>query len=176
MVLQRLTIRLETPADIPSIYLVNVKAFPTEDEARLVDRIREGGGMALSLVAEIEKRIVGHVLFSPVTVENPSDVQGALGLAPVTVLPEYQRQGIGVALIQLGLAGCAKSGANRVFLVGHPAYYPRLGFRPALPHGYTCPWMTPGEDHAHWMGIELVPGALKSGSGFVRFRPEFDEL
>ncbi len=165
-----LIIRAESSSDIDAVRAVETAAFSRSDEANLVDQIRENGGVTLSLVAEQAGEIVGHSLFSLVTVGSAT----AVGLGPVAVMPDLQKQGIGTALIRDGLERCRAMGHELVFLVGHPSYYPRFGFQPALPLGFDCDYVTDKNDHAHFMVIELVPGALADYVGYVRYRPEFD--
>ena len=170
-----MNIRTETESDIQAIHHVEVAAFGREDEAVLVDQLRENGGITLSLVAEQEGEIVGHVLFSPVTVEREQRGFTALALGPVAVLPERQNQGIGSALIRAGLEQCRVKGQPLVFVLGSPDYYPRFGFQPAVPLGFDSVY-TPdkNDDHPYFMVAELEPGTLAGKAGFVRYRPEFD--
>ncbi len=125
------TIHAETPADIEAISAVTKAAFATMEisdhtEEYIVEALRAAGALAVSLVAVREGRVVGHIAFSPVTISDGTS--GWCGLGPVSVLPEYQRQGIGAALIREGLARLKGLGARGCCLVGHPEYYPRFGF------------------------------------------------
>jgi putative acetyltransferase len=147
-------------------------AFPTPAEAELVDRLREAGAVTISLVAEQHGRVVGHVLFSPVRVEDAAGSSEALGLAPMAVVPELQRGGIGSALVRAGLDACRRGGHPIVFVLGHPAYYPRFGFEPAAARGLHY---AEGFERAFFVA-ELEPGALAGRRGVVRYRPEFDGL
>ena len=129
---QNLTIRDETTADIDAIHDVTVAAFQPMDysshiEQAIVAELRAAGALAVSLVAEKEGRVVGHIALSPVSVSDGTS--GWYGLGPVSVLPDYQRQGIGKALIDEGLARLRAKGAQGCCLVGHPAYYVKFGFR-----------------------------------------------
>jgi len=127
-------IRREAAGDIPAIRRVNLAAFPTPGEADLVDALRDRADAFISLVAARNGDIVGHILFTPVTVERPDGSSSpALALGPMAVLPEHQRQGIGSQLVRDGLHHCAKRGHAVVFVLGHPEFYPRFGFTPA-PH------------------------------------------
>ena len=130
-------IRPEAPGDAATIFALTEAAFrnmPVSDgdEAELVDRLRADGDLALSLVAEHAGQIVGHIAFSPVTLSDGST--GWYGLGPVSVWPEYHRQGIGSALVQRGIAELRERGARGIVLLGDPAYYARFGFEadPAL--------------------------------------------
>jgi len=163
-------IRREVPSDIEAIHDVNEQAFETNAEAILVDRLREKGVVTLSLVAIEDDDIVGHILFTPVTIELEKAKYDAVTLAPIAVLPEYQRRGIGASLIEYAFDECRRLGHNIVILIGHPEYYPRFGFVPAKPKGLFSEFEIPDDA---WMVAELVDNALDSISGEVRFQPEF---
>lgn len=128
----KIQIRDETPRDIDAIADLTIAAFATlaisqHTEHYVVATLRAAGALAVSLVAELEGRIVGHIAFSPVGMSDGSD--GWYGLGPVSVLPAHQRAGIGAALIEAGLARLKALDAQGCCLVGHPQYYPRFGFR-----------------------------------------------
>jgi putative acetyltransferase len=163
-------IRPELPADQPAIHAVLCAAFPNDAEARLVDHLRANGHAPISLVAEIDGRIVGHILFSPVTIAGHS--AGGLGLAPLAVVPNQQRRGIGGQLIRAGLATSRDLGCPFVVLLGHPEYYPRFGFRSASELGLSNEY---GADEAFQV-IELHPGGVPAGGGLVQYGPEFAEF
>lgn len=125
-------IRDESTADIAAITTVTIAAFATLEisnhtEQYIIAALREAGALTVSLVAEVDGRVVGHIAFSPVTISDGSP--GWYGLGPVSVLPEYQRQGIGGALIREGISRLKNIGARGCCLVGHPGYYGRFGFR-----------------------------------------------
>jgi putative acetyltransferase len=166
-------IRGEASEDRLAIHRVNALAFERPNEARLVDALRDAACPCISLVAVDGERVVGHILFTPVAVESASGTWMALGLAPMAVLPECQRQGIGSRLVREGLVGCARQGHLVVVVLGHPHYYPRFGFVPAVPKGLRCEYPVPDEV---FMVAELVPGALKGRSGLVTYRREFAEV
>jgi len=161
-------IRHEQPADAKAIFAVHQAAFATDDEARLVDALRAAGHATISLVAELDGQVVGHVLFSPVSVAGAVEMTKGVGLAPVAVLPSHQRRGIGSALIRAGLAACREEGFGYVVLLGHPEYYPRFGFRRASDVGLDNEY---GADDA-FMVLELMPGGLPP-AGLVQYGPEF---
>jgi putative acetyltransferase len=127
-------IRPETPADAPAVRRVHEAAFPTSAEADLVDRLRRNGKAAVSLVAEADGDIVGHILFSAVTFDPPAGVV-AFGLAPMAVVPGNEKHGVGRRLVQNGLAECHAQGACMVVVLGDPPYYGRFGFERASRHG-----------------------------------------
>src|SRR5215813_14518101 len=165
-----LMIRKENAADIPAIRQVNERAFGQPDEAKLVDALRANGKAIISLVAESEGQIVGHILFSPVTLEPANRELFALGLAPMAVLPEFQNQGIGSLLVRAGLDECRKQGCDFVAVLGHPAYYPRFGFVPSINFNIKSEYDVPDEV---FMLLELRDGALSGCSGIVKYQPEF---
>ena len=161
------TIRRETAEDIPGIYAVVRAAFARPGEADLVEALRRADALTVSAVAVVGSCIVGHVAFSPVTIDHHS----ALALAPVAVEPASQRQGIGAALIRWGLDECRRLGHDVVIVLGEPAYYCRFGFTPASQFGIVCPFPVPSEA---FMVLELSPGAAAARRGVVRYRPEFE--
>ena len=167
-----LTIRPETPEDVDSISYVNEQAFGQENESELIEKLRSRGVLTISLVALQDGEIVGHIAFSPVVIESGLSSFEAIALAPMAVLPAYQRQGIGGQLVRAGLEECRRLGHEIVVLVGHPDYYPRFGFVPARPKGIECEFEVPEEA---WMILELQEGALAGKRGTVRFQPEFKE-
>lgn len=166
-----LTIREEGAADIPAIHEVNCQAFGQEAEARLVDALRAGGYVRLSLVAEVAKQIVGHILFSELTIHTAHGPVAALSLAPMAVLPAFQRHGIGSALVRASLDACCAAGHKIVIVLGHPDYYPRFGFSTDLAEPLLSPYSGPA-----WMAIELQPGALVGIAGRVQYPPPFVQL
>lgn len=159
-------IRDEVPGDEEGIGLVLASAFPTSLESQLVSRLRASGRLRISLVAPLGEQIVGHVAFSPVTVAAS---EGGLGLAPLSVLSEYQRQGIGSSLVRAGLAACRRLGAPFVVVLGEPHYYSRFGFVPAARWGLVDEY---GGGDA-FAAIEFNPGGIPPGGGLVRYAPEF---
>jgi putative acetyltransferase len=162
------TVRPETAADFEAIRQVNRLAFGREDEARLVDALREEDYARLSLVAEMNGQVVGHMLFSELPIIAADRTIAALALAPLAVLPENQRQGIGAALIRYGLEACLAQGASIVVVLGHPHYYRRFGFSSKLAELLSSPFS--GEA---WMAMELLPGALEGVAGRVIYPRPF---
>jgi putative acetyltransferase len=167
-----ISIRIEEPGDIPAVRSLNELAFGQPEEAAIVDTLRNHCGDLLSLVATRDGEVVGHILFSPATLEGPDGVIVGMGLAPMAVLPEYQRQGIGVALVDVGLATLRDQGCPFVIVVGHPEYYPRFGFEPASRHGVRCQW--DGVPDEAFMILILDEPAMTGVSGVARYRDEFD--
>jgi len=164
-------IRFEEPGDAESVRRVNELAFGREDEAGLVDALRLLDEPLISLVAVQGDQTVGHILFSPVTIESEGTSLGAMGLGPLAVLPEVQGQGIGTQLVAAGIKECQKAGHEIIVLVGHPGYYPRFGFQPCKPLGLEFSEDVPPEA---FMVLELKAGALAGRRGVVKFLPEFD--
>lgn len=164
-------IRAERPSDRERVFEIQAAAFGQLDEAKLVDALRARARPQLSLVAESEGEIVGHVFFSPVSVESRGAPPVA-GLAPVGVDPRRQRAGIGSALVREGLRQCPGHGWRAVFLVGDPGYYSRFGFALAEPLGFR--YGNPLFDSALQV-TELFRGALQGHVGPVHFHPAFDE-
>jgi putative acetyltransferase len=159
----------EDPADIEGIGLVHVAAFENTEEARLVSLLREAGKAVISLVARADDGIVGNVLFSPVTIERTPGGFKAYGLAPVAVLPEFEHQGIGSALIERGLEVSRENDCDAVVVLGHTDYYPRFGFSRASDLGLDNEY---GAGDA-FMVLALSDRALEGVGGMVRYAPEF---
>lgn len=165
-------IRPETENDRAATYRLNVSAFERSDEADLVDALRAQAAPIVSLVAQDGAAIIGHIMFSPVSLEdNPA--LNVMGLAPMAVAPEQQRQGIGSALVRAGLDRCKKLGVLALVVLGHADYYPRFGFEPASRFGLHCEYDAPDEA---FMAMELRPGALEGVTGIVRYHAAFDAV
>lgn len=167
-------IRAETLADHAAVHDVVAQAFGQEDEARLVEALRgiEGYDPRLSLVAEVDGAIIGHILFTPCEIVGDGTAVPAQTLAPLAVAPAWQRRGIGTALAFAGLDACRALGHRIVVVLGHAAYYPRFGFAPAGAHGVTVPF---GDHEESKMVLALVPGALDGVAGEVRYPAPFLE-
>lgn len=162
-------IRPEQASDVPAIHMIHTESFPTDGEARLVSLLRAAGRLAVSLVAEANGSVVGHIAFSPVTTEL--GVVGA-GLAPIAVAKAHRRQGIAAQLVRDGLQACRQVGFGWAVVLGEPDYYARFGFCPAGGFGLTDEY---GGGTA-FQAIELTPGTLPVGAGLVRYSPEFSSL
>ena len=151
---------------------VHRAAFGRETEGRLAELLGAAGKQTVSLVAEIEAQVVGHVMFSRVVVERAAAEIRVMGLAPLAVLPEFQRRGIGMGLVGEGLAVCGRMGVHAVVVLGNPHYYSRFGFMRASGHGLKNEY---GADE-DFMVVELRPGTLARIGGMVRYGEEFREV
>jgi len=169
-----ITIRSERPTDAPAVADLLEQAFGGTGEVNLVAALRRHDAVTVALVALVNEQVVGHILFSPVSLEVDPAYANAVALAPLAVLPGYQRQGIGGRLIQAGLAACREAGYALVVVLGHSDYYPAYGFQPAKRYGLSCAYVPP--DHDAFMVQELQPGALAGKHGRVTFHPEFDQV
>jgi len=166
-------IREERPDDIEVIRRLNEKAFVQPAEANIVERLRENCPNLLSLVAIQADQIVGHLLFSTIRIEGDGKSMQGMGLAPMAVLPEFQRRGIGSLLVQMGLEILENRSCPFVIVLGHPEYYPRFGFERASLYGIRCQWK--GVPDEAFMIRILDREEMKSASGVARYRREFDE-
>ncbi len=167
-----LTIRPETSEDVRSIRYINEQAFGRNAEAEIVEKLRKRAKLAISLVAVENDKVVGHIAFSPVAVESKRSSFGAVALATMAVLPEYQHKGVGSQLVLAGLKECRLLGYEIIVVVGHPDYYPRFGFVTARSKGIECEFPAPDEA---WMLLELNEGGLAGRKGTVKYQPEFQE-
>jgi len=168
-----ITIRQEEPEDIAAVRAINETAFGRPTEAAIVDSIRAACPDAVSLVALEDDRIVGHIFFSPVLVSSGNESTQGMGLAPMAVLPERQRHGIGSMLVQVGIDAMRKRNCPFIIVLGHPEYYPRFGFISASRHGLSCQW--DGIPDEAFMALILDEVSMVSVSGTARYRDEFDE-
>ncbi len=165
-------IHCERPEDYDAITAVNDAAFGRPNEGRLVAslRNREEFNPSLSLVAEINGDIVGHILFHPVKIKSGNEVYESVALAPMCVLPELQRKGIGSLLVNEGIRRLKKLGYKSVIVLGHAEYYPRFGFKAASLWNINSPVEVPDDV---FMVLELTEGELNLIQGTVEYPPEF---
>jgi putative acetyltransferase len=168
-----ITIRSERPEDASRVRLVNELAFGQSAEADLVERLRQACTDSLSLVAE-DDAVSGHILFTSVVVASAGRRVLGMGLAPMAVLPDRQRQGIGSQLVRRGLDILRERGCPFVVVVGHPEYYRRFGFEPASMHGLASQWE--GVPDAAFMVLVLDVHAMAGVSGVAKYREEFNEV
>lgn len=163
-------IRKEEPGDCDAVRSLNQAAFDNGPEAALVDQLRESCKEYLAFVAVEDGAVVGHILFTPATVDDCPAV--GMGLAPMAVLPSQQRKGIGSCLVRHGLDYLRDAGCPFVIVLGHPGYYPRFGFEPASKHGIRSQWE--GVPDEVFMIQIFEDRALPEGGGVARYRDEFD--
>jgi putative acetyltransferase len=163
--------RAEIPADGPAIRTIHLLAFDTCREADLVEKLRNNAAVKLSIVAEEDGAIVGHVAFSPVELgEGASRIQG-LGLGPISVLPHLQKHGIGTQLMQKSIGILKTDGCPFVTVLGPPAFYARFGFRSASDFGIRCKWEAPSDS---FMLLAFDAATVARGAGLARYGAEFD--
>ena len=165
------TVRREEPRDGAAVRRINEEAFGSGLEAAIVESLRNAPD-AVSLVATLEDQVVGHILFTPITLEPVKPGIRLAALGPMAVRPDLQRQGIGTCLVRAGLHACAGMGYAAIVVVGHPHFYPRFGFGPASARGLRCEFPVPDDV---FLVLELEAGALQGVSGLVRYLPEFSE-
>lgn len=156
------TVRPERTGDVEAIDDVVIRAFDRDDEARLVAQLRRDGDATISLVAVAGDVVIGHILLSPMSAPFR-----ALGLAPLSVVPEHQKQGVGTALMHAAIAQTWRGGWSAIFVLGDPAYYGRFGFRADLAAGFSSPYAGP-----HFMVLPLVD-ALPVARGSVSYAAAF---
>ena len=168
-----MNIREEQPSDIEKIWEVNSEAFETEAEANLVNALRSSGCTYISLVAEIETNIVGHILFTPVELSGDDNKIKIMGLAPMAVFSQYQNKGIGSKLVEAGLELCKSRGYDAVVVLGHPNYYPKFGFEPSVKYNIKSEYDVPDDV---FMVLELVPGSLKTHAGVIKYHEAFNSV
>jgi putative acetyltransferase len=161
-------IRSEDTHDRAAVRAINEAAFGRPDEADLVESLRAEGVVVASLVAEREKQIAGHILFSRMSIDTSAGSIPAVALAPMAVLPSCQRQGIGSQLVRGGFETLRERGETIVIVLGHPDYYPRFGFSTEKARCLKSPFPPDA-----YMAIELVPHALDGVAGQVRYPAAF---
>jgi len=168
-------IRQELAIDFSTIYELNKAAFGQDNEAKLVDALRSSKSFIpdLSIVATIDNKIVGHILFTKIKIKDLNKEFDSLALAPMAVSPELQKLGIGGQLIKHGLLKATELGYKSVFVLGHEHYYPKFGFTPADKWNIKAPFDVPTNV---FMGIELVENGLQKVKGTVQYPKEFDTV
>jgi predicted N-acetyltransferase YhbS len=169
-------IRQEKESDFPDVYSLIKNAFSQDDEAKLVEQLRNSDSFipALSLVAEIKNKITGHILFTKIKIrESAGREYDSLALAPLAVMPEFQKKGIGGRLIFFGLNKAKELGHKSVIVLGHEDYYTKFGFIPAHRWKIKSPFDVPA---GAFMGLELVKDGLKNVKGTVQYPEEFESV
>ena len=170
----RLKIREETENDYSKIRQVNDLAFGQENEGRLIEKLRQTEKFIreLSLVAELDDEIIGHILLYPITIHSDTSKFHSISLGPMAVIPIHQRKGIGSRLVIEGLEATKKLGHRSVIVVGHPEYYPKFGFKRASQWNIKVPFEVPDDA---FLALELVEGELEGKRGTVEYPEEFNE-
>jgi putative acetyltransferase len=168
-----MSIRKEKPADIEKIWNINAEAFDTDAEASLVNALRSSGIPFLSLVYEENYDLVGHILFTPVElVCNTSGVR-VMGLAPMAVVPSFEKKGIGSSLVKTGIQECISEGYDAIVVLGHPNYYPKFGFRPSVDYGLKSEYEVSDDV---FMVLELKKNSLNRIKGIVKYHAIFGSV
>jgi putative acetyltransferase len=167
-----ITLRPETSKDYQDITRVNDSAFGQKNEEVIIESLRKNKNFIpeLSIVAEKDEMIIGHILFFPIHIKSKDKSHESISLAPMAVLPEYQNQGIGGKLVRYGLEKCREKGFKSVIVLGHPQYYPRFGFEKGSKWDIRPPFEAPDEA---FMAMELVEGGLKGVSGVAEYPDEY---
>ena len=165
-------IRLEQDSDIHAIHKLNASVFDTSAEAELVDKLRDSADPILSLVAEEQQNIIGHIMFSPATLISHAELH-IMALAPMAVDKSLQSTGIGSALVELGLSHCKEIGCGAVVVLGHPDYYPRFGFQASINFNLSSEYDVPEDT---FMVMELSHNYLQGKSGIIKYHHTFDEV
>ncbi len=160
-----LLIRAERPEDRDAIFALHAAAFPADDEARLVDALRDEDSLRISLVATMDDQIVGHIGLSVMQVPART-----LGLAPVSTLPAHQRKGIAAALINQAISQAKAEDGQASCVLGDPAYYGRFGFDVARADGFDCPYQGPA------FAVLPLTGGWPQADGPAAYAPAFDNL
>ncbi|MDM5317453.1 N-acetyltransferase [Fictibacillus sp. b24] len=168
-------IRIEKEADYIVIDEINSSAFNGEGESKLIRAIRDSEWFVpeLSLIAEKDEEVVGHILFSEVTIQTENEQVPTLALAPMAVSPQHQKQGIGTLLVQTGLEKAQQLGYEHVVVLGHPDFYPKFGFVSSVAKGIHSPFPVPEEV---FMVLELKKGSLEGIKGKVEYPPAFSAV
>tara|TARA_R110002095_G_scaffold40574_5_gene37432 strand:- start:3652 stop:4170 length:519 start_codon:yes stop_codon:yes gene_type:complete len=165
-------LRQETVTDARAITQIHERAFGQSAEADLVDRLRRTCPDQISLVAVAGDQLIGHILFTPATIEYTDESKlSGMGLAPLAVLPEFQRKGAGSALIQAGLDQIRELKQPYVIVLGHPDYYSRFGFEPAYRYQISCEFA--GENREAFMIHLLNYQGIQAKEGIARYHSEF---
>jgi len=163
-------IRAEEERDWPAVYSLNESSFGTVSEADLVDLLRAQVSQVISLVAEVNQEVVGHIMFTPVSLSG-FPAASIMGLAPMAVSSKKRNRGIGSALVRKGMEECRNLNIGAVVVLGHSGYYPRFGFKRASLFGIHCEYDVP-EDV--FMAVEVEPSYLSEKYGIVKYHELFE--
>ena len=160
-------IRPARSLDLPAILDLNLLAFGSEGEGRLIQALDTGGYSRVSLVAK-DPGVIGHILFSEIEILHKNQISKALSLAPMCVHPERQGQSIGTALLREGIRRCREMAYLGVFVLGHPEFYQKFGFSHKLTRAFECPYSGPA-----FMALELSTGSLQGVEGSLIYPEPF---
>ena len=166
-------IRHESEEDIASIRELHEQAFEQSVEADIVDALRKNCKDIISLVADDNGKVIGHVLFSPAEILGPHGVLKGMALAPMAVLPDMRRKGVGTRLVKHGMVQLMRAGCPFIIVVGRPDYYSHFGFGPASEFGIKCQWERVPDEAFMILWIDKIKS--QSVSGVAHFREEFNE-
>lgn len=169
-------LRQEEARDYTLVYNLVERAFNQVDESKLIDVLRESDAFIpeLSLVAMASDQLVGHILFTKINIINDAgEAFESLALAPMAVIPDLHKQGVGGQLIRYGLDRARELGYTSVIVLGHEHYYPKFGFEPAENWGIKAPFDVPSNV---FMGIELIKNGLTGVSGTVKYAKAFESV
>lgn len=169
-----IVIREERQADYSTIRKINDLAFNQPNEGIIIEKIRQSGAETLSLVALIDGKLVGHIFFSPVIIENHPEIKNGMGLAPMSVLPEYQNQGIGSLLVREGIERLKIKSVPFIIVLGHELYYPKFGFQIASKYQIKCQWEDVPDEV--FMILILNENLMKNIHGIAKYLDEFNEV
>lgn len=166
---KKMQIREAVETDLNDVLSIERLAFGYEKEAELVRELLHDPSAKplLSLLALKKGRAVGHILFTSAHLSDSKDAASIVILAPLAIVPDFQKQGIGGKLIEHGLALLSRSGVDLVFVLGHPEYYPRYGFTPAGQIGFEAAYPIPDEHAGAWMVQALRSGVIGTVSGKI---------
>ena len=165
-----MNIRIEKSTDVDKIWNINAEAFETEAETNLVNALRDSGVSYISLVAEKDNELVGHILFTPVELVGDDTGLKLMGLAPMSVVPKVQNRGIGSVLVEAGIEQCVSKGFDAIAVLGHPEYYPKFGFVPSVKYDIKSEYDVPDEA---FMMLELTKGSLQGKQGSIKYHEAF---
>ena len=162
-------IKNATDSDLNCVLGIQTDAFGHNKESNLVNDLLndDSAKPLLSLLAVDDKEAVGHILFTKVRITGNEDALFAMILAPLAIMPNAQGKGVGGKLIKEGLSQLFEANVNLVFVLGHPEYYPRFGFKPAGIRGFEAPYPIPDKNASAWMVQELRPGVIGNFSGKI---------
>jgi putative acetyltransferase len=171
--LNNMNVRKEKDSDKDNIWKVNAEAFETEAEANLVNALSDSGISFISLLAEEDEEIVGHILFTPVELIGDDSGLKLMSLAPMAVLTKLRKKGIGSQLVKTGIEKCLTQGFDAVVVLGHAEYYPKFGFVPSVKYGIKSEYDVPDEA---FMVLELKEGSLKDKKGVIKYHAAFGSV